>query len=177
MYSGHTSPSLGRYPAPLGCHLLGRHPLGRHPQADTPLGRHPIPQAYPQDRHPPPPQDGHCSGRYASYWNAFLCVIDMPFPSLIFQVNGKTETKYYIICHKNSKSPQTQIQTLQHNHNSYSDRDQRHTSHHWYTMYQRNTFGCFNRADKPQCVWPLRSWFLDDSISCLWFILGLIWSS
>ena len=25
-------------------------------------GRHP----------PPPPADGHCSGRYASYWNAFL---------------------------------------------------------------------------------------------------------
>ena len=23
-------------------------------------------------RHPPPPPDGHCSGRYASYWNALL---------------------------------------------------------------------------------------------------------
>ena len=28
--------------------------------ANTRLGRH------------PPPRDGHCSGRYASYWNAFL---------------------------------------------------------------------------------------------------------
>ena len=25
---------------------------------------------HPQGRHPPP--DGHCSGRYTSYWNAFL---------------------------------------------------------------------------------------------------------
>ena len=31
-----------------------------HPTGQTPLGRH------------PPPADGHCSGRYASYWNAFL---------------------------------------------------------------------------------------------------------
>ena len=31
-------------------------------------GRHP-----PMARQPPPPSwDGHCSGRYASYWNAFL---------------------------------------------------------------------------------------------------------
>ena len=40
----------------------GRHALGRHPQADTP------------HRHPPgrPLRDRHCSGRYVSYWNAFL---------------------------------------------------------------------------------------------------------
>ena len=42
--------------------LADRHPPGRHLpwQADTsPLaGRH--------------PRDGHCRGRYASYWNAFL---------------------------------------------------------------------------------------------------------
>ena len=46
------------------------------PRADTPLtgrqlplGRHP-----PAGIHPPgrPPWDGHCSGWYASYWNAFL---------------------------------------------------------------------------------------------------------
>ena len=30
-------------------------PLGRHPRTDT-----------------PPTRDGHCSGRYASYWNTFL---------------------------------------------------------------------------------------------------------
>ena len=37
------------------------------PLADTPsLGR------YPPGRQPPPLQDGHCSWRYASYWNAFL---------------------------------------------------------------------------------------------------------
>ena len=80
----------------------GRHPPGRHPWADTlwadtPPGIHP-PQAdtplgrtLPLGRHPPgqttpwadtpgqtlplgrhPPADGYCSGRYASYWNAFL---------------------------------------------------------------------------------------------------------
>ena len=30
------------------------------------FGRHP------PDRYPPPRADGYCSGRYASYWNAFL---------------------------------------------------------------------------------------------------------
>ena len=29
----------------------------------------------PPGRHPPPPADVHCSGRYASYWNAFLFII------------------------------------------------------------------------------------------------------
>ena len=74
----------------------GRHPPGRHP----PLGRHSIGQTTPGltppcpvhagihtplpsacwDTHPPaqcmlgytPDLGGHCSGRYASYWNAFL---------------------------------------------------------------------------------------------------------
>ena len=29
-------------------------------------------QTPPPGRHHPPPADGHCCGRYASYWNAFL---------------------------------------------------------------------------------------------------------
>ena len=33
------------------------------PQADTP-------RQTPPGQTPPPPGDGHCSGRYASYWNA-----------------------------------------------------------------------------------------------------------
>ena len=50
---------LGRTPPPLG-----RYPTRQtSPQADTPLGRHPL------GRHSP---DGNWSGRYASYWNAFL---------------------------------------------------------------------------------------------------------
>ena len=63
------------------------HPPGRHPPrqtpppwADTPsLGRHPLPGqtppplgSTPPPRSTPPPHDGHCSGQYASYWNAFL---------------------------------------------------------------------------------------------------------
>ena len=40
-------------------------PWSRHiPGADTPQSRPP------GSRHPP--RDGHCCGRYASYWNAFL---------------------------------------------------------------------------------------------------------
>ena len=35
------------------------------PGADTPPSRPPWEQT-------PPPRDGHCCGRYASYWNAFL---------------------------------------------------------------------------------------------------------
>ena len=41
----------------------GVHPLGRHPLADTDT--------------PPPSLDGHCSGRYASYLNAFLYYLKM----------------------------------------------------------------------------------------------------
>ena len=62
-------------------------PLGRQPppRADTrppgqtpapwqtlPLGRHPLGRHLPARRHNPPPPDGHCSGRYESYWNVFL---------------------------------------------------------------------------------------------------------
>ena len=43
-----------------GVHPLGRQPSGRHPL----LGRHPLPRT-----------DSYCSGRYASYWNAFLFLL------------------------------------------------------------------------------------------------------
>ena len=51
--------------------LLGRYPTGQTapPDRNPPMGRHPLPQA-----------DGHCSGRYAFYWNAFL--FSTLFPSL-----------------------------------------------------------------------------------------------
>ena len=59
--TGQTPPSPRQTPYP-----------GRHsPWADTP-------QQTPPGRHPPPPPDGHCNGRYASYWNAFL-LINMTF--------------------------------------------------------------------------------------------------
>ena len=50
-------------------HPRQTHPLGRHtPWADTPpLGRHTS-----SEQTPPPPRDSYCSGRYTSYWNAFL---------------------------------------------------------------------------------------------------------
>ena len=59
-----------------GC--LADTPLVRHPQADTPRAdTHPL-QA---DTHPPADTPlgrltrPHCSGRYASYWNAFLYLL------------------------------------------------------------------------------------------------------
>ena len=52
--------------------VLGRHPPRQTRQtpptplwADTPLGRHPLGIHL-------PPADSYCSGRYTSYWNAFL---------------------------------------------------------------------------------------------------------
>ena len=44
------------------------------PQEQTPPPEQTPPRSrHPRSRHPPPPQrDGHCCGRYASYWNAFL---------------------------------------------------------------------------------------------------------
>ena len=55
----------------------GRHPLaGRHPPGRHHLGRYPYsPRQTPPYPSPHPsrnPRDGHCSGWYASYWNAFL---------------------------------------------------------------------------------------------------------
>ena len=62
--------------------MLGHTPPGQTPpETDTPLGqthhpldRHTLPlDTHPKaDMRPPPPRDGHCSARYASYWNAFL---------------------------------------------------------------------------------------------------------
>ena len=90
----------GRCNTPSG--LTGRHPLwqtppGRHPPGQTtPLGGHPRwqtcrhrprqthlgqtpSQAKPPGKPPPPtPSHGHCSGRYASYWNAFLFQLRIP---------------------------------------------------------------------------------------------------
>ena len=52
-----------------------RHPPSRHPLgADSPWNRHP-PGADTPPEQTPPPRYGHCCGRYASYWNAFLSII------------------------------------------------------------------------------------------------------
>ena len=77
-HGGRCTPPLGRQADnPLGRHPHGQHPpMGRHPpgrQVDTPLGRHPLGQTSTQ-ADTPPTSDGHCSGRYASYWKAFLFI-------------------------------------------------------------------------------------------------------
>ena len=85
----HTGPPGTRY-TPLG---PGTPPSTRYtPRADTPLGpgTHPQDQVHPPGTRytpwdqvhplgpgtPPLPRYGHCCGRYASYWNAFLFTLD-----------------------------------------------------------------------------------------------------
>ena len=66
------------------------------PGADTPQSRQP-PRADPPEQTPPrtkytpgtkytPPKYGHCCGRYASYWNAFLFRINMCVLKIIFDI-------------------------------------------------------------------------------------------
>ena len=56
VHAGQTSP---RQTTPW----TDTHPLGRQPPGQTPAA------------------DGHCTGRYASYWNAFLfSIVPIPFP-------------------------------------------------------------------------------------------------
>ena len=55
--------------------MVGYTPQSRH----LPGSRHPPPeQTPPTGADTPPPRDGHCCGRYASYWNALLHYI-LPF--------------------------------------------------------------------------------------------------
>ena len=77
VHAGIPSPLPEQTPPPQSRHPPGsRHPLGsRHPpEADTPLGAD-----TPGGRHRPPRADSgirSMSGRYASYWNAFLVLIN-----------------------------------------------------------------------------------------------------
>ena len=93
-YHYRPQPSCGKamflqVPVILSRGMSGRHPQADTPQANTPqadtppgqtplLFRHPPGQTSPFGQTPPwednplPPSDGPCSGRYTSYWNAFL---------------------------------------------------------------------------------------------------------
>ena len=73
-----------------GEHVWGRPPRSRSPLGQTPLGqtppwvRHPPGQIPPQVRHTPRGADSgiqSTSGRYASYWNAFLLRILFTLPN------------------------------------------------------------------------------------------------
>ena len=77
------TPTLGQHPHPGQTPPLGRHSPGQtYPWADTPSGQTlPLGRCPPLGKHPlwadtprqtPTPSDGHCSGQYASYLNAFL---------------------------------------------------------------------------------------------------------
>ena len=95
MHWGRHPPPKAGIPACTGADTPpGRYPnmhWGRHPPlgwySSMHWGRHPHLGWYPSmhwGRHPPgqvsqhalgqTPPDGHCSGRYASYWNAFLFI-------------------------------------------------------------------------------------------------------
>ena len=86
--SRHTPPD--QVPSPPGAdtpQTRHTHPWTRHPPPET---RH-IPP--PWTRHTPPPREADCSirltsGRYASYWNAFLFVLlQLRYLSNIFSSN------------------------------------------------------------------------------------------
>ena len=70
----------GQTPSPGQTPLLGRHPSWADtlPWADSPPGQTPLLDRHPSwadtvpGRPPPPHRDGHCSGLYASSWNAFF---------------------------------------------------------------------------------------------------------
>ena len=51
-----------------------RHPPWTGIPLGTPAWTHPPGQTTPWADTPPPPGDGHCSRRYASYWNAILFI-------------------------------------------------------------------------------------------------------
>ena len=73
VYAPQADTPSGRYHPPRQTHPQADTPQVDTPWTDTPPGRHPL------GRHPPgktPPRaDCHCSGRYASYWNAFLLLL------------------------------------------------------------------------------------------------------
>ena len=85
---GYTPP-LGRY-TPWQVHPPWQVPLwAGTPQQVHPLAGIPPRQVYPsrQVQPPrPPPHDGHCSGRCASYWNAFLLIRMFSIKSVILLI-------------------------------------------------------------------------------------------
>ena len=74
-----TDTPLGRHLLPRAANTPGIHPSGQTSTwAKTPHS--------PDQTHPgqtPHPRDGHCSGRYASYWNDFL--FQMKFKNTVLQ--------------------------------------------------------------------------------------------
>ena len=73
--SRHPCPPRSRHPhgadSPLGADIP---PKQTHPQSRPPGSRHPLRADTPSPEQTPPRRDGHCCGRYASYWNAFLYI-------------------------------------------------------------------------------------------------------
>ena len=72
--------------------LLGRHTPGRFPRADPLPDRQPLGHTHPGI--PPPPGIRSMSGRYASYWNAFLFVDNLS--NLIFHAAMLTSLFLYL---------------------------------------------------------------------------------
>ena len=86
VHGGSTPP--GKH-TPWEAHTPRKHthiPKEAHPPWEAPPGStHPLgstlreahPQKHPLGMHTSSPPEGHCSGRYASYWNAFLFKINL----------------------------------------------------------------------------------------------------
>ena len=74
---GCLGPGLGCVSAQVGCPgpgLGGSLPRGGVQARGMPRPMGCVSQHALRQTPPPPPADGHCNGRYASYWNAFLFV-------------------------------------------------------------------------------------------------------
>ena len=62
--------SCGKLMLSQACVKNSVHKGGLHPPRQTPPSRHPWIDTIPPGRHPSSHRNGHCSGQYASYWNA-----------------------------------------------------------------------------------------------------------
>ena len=80
---------------------------GIHPLADTP--------SLTDTSHPP---DGHCSGRYTSYWNTFLSVVDLLqflaplYSSIYLYFQGPKEMAYQVLIKWQRTQSQSDVPTL-----------------------------------------------------------------
>ena len=72
-------PQVGRGGLPLGSLHLGGLPRGESPSRGG--WADPFPPGSASREGSAPSPSGHCSGRYASYWNAFLFYIKNPYQS------------------------------------------------------------------------------------------------
>ena len=76
VHGGCIPACTGQTPPPQNHTLPETHlPLEAHSLEAHPPWKHTLPEAHTHTPEAHPPPDDHCSGQYASYWNAFLFII------------------------------------------------------------------------------------------------------